>query len=774
MVLTGMLHGVGSAPAWSAEFDRPAEHLAAFDEKIQPFLENYCFRCHRGERARADLHLDEYADIESVARDHARWARVLERLGMREMPPKKKKQPSDVERAEVVAWVRAELEHVDCDGPRNPGRVTMRRLNRAEYENTIRDLFGVALDVAGDFPVDDSGYGFDNVGDVLSISPLLMERYLAAAERVAQAVIVAPEPPAPDVKRLGAGSLARSGGTRANDDGACAFYSAGEIHKQVRFPADGQYTLRARAFGQQAGPNPARMAFRLEGKDVAVVDVEANENDPQVYEVKLDVKAGEHRVALAFVNDYYQPKHENPDMQGDRNLIVEYVELEAPLDAKPRPVTDAHRRLMTCQPTDEASRRDCARRIIGETARRAFRRPVKPEERDRFVGLVELVVAEGESFERGVQLALQAILVSPHFLFLVESEPPGVGSDTVYDLGDFELASRLSYFLWSSVPDEALFALAGRGVLHEDDVLEAQVTRMLADPKSKSLVENFAGQWLELRKLDEIAPDPKRFPGFDDALRTAMRGESEQFFAAVMKENRSIFDFVLADHTYVNERLARHYGLAKVKGPAFRRVALTGDRAGGVLTQASVLTVTSDPTRTSPVKRGKWVLEQILGTPPPPPPPNVDPLPEGDQAELTGTMRERMEQHRTRPDCKSCHRMMDPIGFGMENFDAVGAWRDKDGAFAIDASGTLPDGASFNGPTELQRILMSKEDLFRRCLTEKMLVYGLGRGLEYYDRCTVDAICQAMAARGDTFSTLIVEIVKSDPFRRRMSRGDDG
>ncbi|GMU21692.1 MAG: hypothetical protein AMXMBFR13_17820 [Phycisphaerae bacterium] len=815
------------------ELPRAPEHLDAYEKKVLPFLNTWCLRCHNEDRDRGGLRLDTFPDVGAVAREHSVWEHVLQRLSSREMPPRKEKQPPLEARSEIVTWIKAELAHVACGDKIYPGRVTLRRLNRVEYDNTIRDLFAVELNLSHDFPADDSGYGFDNIGDVLSVSPLLMERYLAAAEHVAGTVIVTPEPVPPQVWRFTGAALARGRKSASDEDGPHVLSSNGQIATDLTFPLDGEYTLRVAAYGQQAGPDPVRMAIRVDDRVVATFEVTAELENPQVYETKLQAKAGEHRVGTAFLNDYYQPKHKEPKLRGDRNLGVEYLEIESPPDERSRPLTAAHRRIMSCMPPaaalpsqgvegkagaqggqypprpplskggrqaaaleDKARGGDaragethggktnagemarietCARRILGEVARRAFRRPVSDEEVDRLVGLVELVVADGGSFERGIQLALEAILVSPHFLFLIEHDPPPerIDAEGTYAINDFELASRLSYFLWSSMPDEMLFDLAGRGVLHEDAVLEEQVVRMLADPKSQAFVENFAGQWLELRKLDEVSPDPRRFPEFDAALREGMRTESRRFFEYILRGDRSILEFLLADYTFANERLARHYGLKGIHGEQFRRVALTGERPGGVLAHASVLTITSDPTRTSPVKRGKWVLEQILGTPPPPPPPDVPALDESPQAELKGTLRQRMEQHRTRPDCYSCHSRMDPIGFGLENYDAVGAWRTRDGEFEIDASGMLPEGERFEGPTELQRILLAQQNLFRRCLTQKVLTYALGRGLEYYDRCAVDAICRQVADSGDRMGVLILEIVKSAPFRRRSIREEN-
>ena len=425
----------------------------------------------------------------------------------------------------------------------------------------------------------------------------------------------------------------------------------------------------------------------------------------------------------------------------------------------------ARKRILTVATPNEES----ARQILRTFADRAYRRPVRDDELNRLVRLVELARKNGDGFEAGLKLALEAVLVSPHFLFRVELDRRP-GDRYVRLVGEFELASRLSYFLWSSMPDDELFRLARAKRLREPGVLEAQVKRMLQSPRSRALVDNFAGQWLQLRNLKGFTPDPARFPGFDEPLRSAMLQETELFFEHVVREDRSVLEFLDANYTFVNERLARHYGIPGVTGDRFRRVDLTGTPRGGILTHASILTVTSNPTRTSPVKRGKWILENILGTPPPPPPPGVQELKEDKEVVLSGTLRQRMEQHRADPGCASCHQRMDPLGFGFENFDAVGAWRDREGKHAIDPSGVLPGGQSFKGPAELRALLRKKEDAFARCLADKMLTYALGRGTERSDRCFIDAIARNLARHGYKFSGLVLEVVKSDPFQKRRGK----
>jgi hypothetical protein len=558
---------------------------------------------------------------------------------------------------------------------------------------------------------------------------------------------------------------------------------SGQVSGQT-YVDEGDYVLRAELYGQQLGPEPVRAVLRVDREDVKQFEVTATADLPARVEAKVRLNAGTRNVAVAFLNPYKNPaaegesekKSEPPprrfgvqpqpaDPPSDRRvLVVRRIVLDGPYNPPPPVLPETHKRLM--DHPEGLAPREAARFILSRFAGRAFRRPVKPDELERLLALYDQAEKEGDRFEDRVRVALEGVLVWPHFLFRVELDPPGAAPGTSYPVSDYELASRLSYFLWSSMPDDELLAPAGQGRLRQE--LTAQVRRMLADPKSAALVQNFAGQWLTLRKLDYVVPDPETFPGFDPDLRSAMVRETELFFDAVLREDRPILELLDADFSFVNERLARHYGIAGVIGLEFRRVPVPPNR-GGILTQASILTLTSNPTRTSPVKRGKWVLEQIMGTPPPPPPPDVPELPPTKQ--LTGSLRKVMEEHRTNPLCASCHQRMDPIGFAFENFDAIGAWRDRDGAFPVDASGVLPDGRSFQGPSELKRMLRENSDAFRRCLSEKMLTFALGRGLEYYDRCAVDAILEALDEGGNRLSTLVLAVVQSEPFQMRTATG---
>jgi hypothetical protein len=609
----------GSVPHCAADETPPPASDGAF-ASLKSFAEMYCTTCHAGDDPQADFGLDQVLARARVEEDYETWQTVHFMLSEREMPPDGETQPTDAERAAAIAALEALFAEVDCGGEPRPGRVTIRRLNRAEYNNTIRDLVGVDFRPADDFPSDDVGNGFDNIGAVLSIPPVLVEKYLAAAEEI---------------------------------------------------------------------------------------------------------------VAKAWANDAAREE-----------LLV-------------RPLGEDRREF-----------NQAARANIHAFATRAFRRRVGDDEIDRLMDLVRTARENDFSRDEALQGALQAILVSPHFLFRVERDPEPEDEDGIRELNDFELASRLSYFLWSSMPDNALFDLALDGKLRDPKVLQAQVRRMLLDSKSEAIIKNFAGQWLQLRDLANLSPDPDQFPEFDQDLRAAMLRETEFFFAEIIREDRSVLDFLNADFTFVNDRLAGHYGIDNVAGDEFRRVPLPEGRRG-VLTQASILLITSNPTRTSPVKRGKWILENILGDPPPPPPDGVEELAE--DAETIGTLREQMEQHRANPTCASCHERMDPLGFGLENFNAIGAWRDTQGGEAIDATGKLPGGGGdFQGPSELMDLLAGqKREEFCRCLTKKMLTYALGRGLESYDRCAVEAVLARLAEHDFRFSELVIGIVLSDPFRMR-------
>lgn len=617
LVISQILMGVSQVGHALAQETKDSSHqVTQFEVRVRPFLETHCVACHSGDEPEAGIGFDRYVKSANVQTEYDLWEKVIRLVDERQMPPADEPQPSQDECVTFIDAVNAELARFDCTAEKHPGRVTLRRLNRAEYNNTIRDLCGLDLNLAADFPSDDVGNGFDNIGDVLSLSPILLEKYLAAAQTVAERMLADP-------------------------------------------------TARNRFF---------------------------------VHEAETE----DERIAVAQKN------------------VAQFAEL-------------------------------------------AFRRPLTQSESERLFEIARFAWSQDSPQDEIFQTVIAALLSNPHFLFRVERDVPADDEDGIRHLDDFELASRLSYFLWSSMPDDQLFQAARSGELTRPEVLVAQAKRMLADPRSQALVENFAGQWLQLRDVSRLTPDPDLFPEFDDDLRLAMRRETELFFEAVVREDRSVLEFLTADFTYVNERLARHYEMQGISGSEFQRVALS-DQRRGILTHASILMLTSNPTRTSPVKRGKWILDNFLGEPPPPPPADVPEL--EDDAETLGSLREQMEQHRSNPACAVCHLKMDALGFGLENFDAVGAWRDRDGRFDIDASGQLPGAQNFSGAAQLMQILSDeKKSEFCSCLARKMLTYALGRGLTSSDRCSVNDIVTALKENEFRFESLIAAIVVSDPFR---------
>jgi len=737
-----------------------------YEKDVAPLLGEYCYGCHGNGKKKGGVALDAYKDQQSIGKDQEVWAKVMQNLDAHIMPPENKKQPSAIERELIVKWIQTTVFKCDCEHP-DPGRVTVRRLNRTEYNNTIRDLVGIDFQPADDFPQDDVGYGFDNIGDVLSMPPILLEKYLTAAEAILSKAVVTDLMPKARTNQFDAVNLAGTATGDTTDGGMRRLGREGDIHIKFNFLSDGEYLLRARAYGEQAGPEPARMAFLLDEHEIMRFDVTVMRAHPRVYQMRLRVPAGKRKFSAAYLNNYNNPK--DPPRWRDRNLIIDYLEVVSPAATRPVALPESHKRIFVRQPTSVDEEDTAAREVITTFARRAYRRPVRNEEVDRLLKFYQMGRTGGENFQTSIKLALQAVMVSPHFLFRGELQPDPNDPKSVHSIDEFALASRLSYFLWSSMPDEQLFAQAERGTLRKN--LERQIKRMLKDPKSEALVDNFAGQWLQIRNLAQASPAKEKYPKFDEPLRDAMEKETELFIQNIIREDRTVLDFINADYTFVNERLAKHYGIPGVKGEQFQRVSLKGTPRGGILTHASILTITSNPTRTSPVKRGKWVLENLLGTPPPPPPPDVPEL--KDEKKLAGTLRERMEQHRANPNCAVCHQRMDPIGFGFENFDGIGAWREKDGNAIIDPSGELVTGESFKGPAELRAILLKQKRAdFVRCLSEKMLTYGLGRGLEYYDRCAIDQISKDLAKKNYRFSQLVAAVVKSTPFQMRRGEQD--
>ncbi len=739
-----------------------------YTDHILPFLQKNCFECHSGAKIKGEVAFDTYKDDLSVQNDRKTWDKVVDMLRTNKMPPEKHPQhPAKADVEAVLTAIEGVMAQLECGtGPQNPGRVTIRRLNKTEYNNTIHDLIGVTYKPADDFPADDVGYGFDNIGDVLSMSPLLLEKYLAASEMILGDAIEIYDPP-------------KAGKSPVNFNAPKSAITAGEIAGTISFDA-GDYTISATVYAEQAGDQPVRAKFAIAGKAIGEYEITGTAAKPQVLETKVRMEPGTDRVGVTFLNPLpgaadaapvpapkangrlpSGPIEATPNT-GQRALYVKSLQVDGPTNPPAHIYSPTHVRLMAHK--DNIPSREAAKEIITRFANQAYRRPAKPAEVDAALALFDKESARNQRFENCIKAAMYRVMISPNFLFRVELDPPNAKPGDTYPVDEYALASRLSYFLWNSMPDQELFDLAAKGQLRQN--FDAQITRMTKSAKSVSFVQGFAEQWLLLRKLELASPDPKLFPSFDADLKSAMATESKLYFDALVREDRSILDLLDSDFTFVNEKLASLYGIPGVKGTAFVKVKLPAHR-GGVLTQASFLTLTSNATRTSPVKRGKFVLEQIFNTPPPPPPDNIVIPALDDQKELTGTLRQIMEQHRKDAMCASCHARMDPIGFGFENFDAIGAWRDKDSGGPINPSGTLPDGKSFDGPDGLKLILKDKKDLFIRCITEKMFTYALGRGLEYYDRCAVDHITDALAKNDYKFSTLISEIVKSDAFQMR-------
>jgi len=789
----------------------------------------YCVECHNDSELTGGLTL-EGRDLANVAADVATWETVIRKLRAGMMPPRGGPDLADAVRQEFATFLEDELDQAFAAAP-NPGRsVPFHRLNRSEYANAIRDLLGVEIDVTEWLPGDDASFGFDNIAGVLKISPMLLERYLTAAERVSELAVGRPAPftnidwfRVPDdrsqERRLPGMPLGTRGGMRID----------------YTFPADADYEFAAtlqRNLNESIPlyAEPQQLEIAIDGERVAVLTLAAVPLRPDAdaagaadggrpipppttteetidtrlllsrdgraerdradadWRVRVPVTAGKHVVTAAFLNrtsalegtlrqPFERPYPSGVNVDETRNgAYLRSLEISGPYDVVGPGVTASRERIFVCEPDgpDALSARNigCAERILEPLARRAYRRDVDESDLMRLLDFYREGAEAG--FDAGVQLALQRLLVAPEFLFRIERDPVGIEPNTPYKLGDFELATRLSFFLWSSIPDDELLDLASENRLSEPEVLKAQVYRMIADPKVDAFVENFAGQWLFLRNLEAIVPVQSVFPDFDDTLRQGLRRETELFFDSIVREDRSALELLTADYTFLNDRVANHYGIEGIKGPHFRRVHLGADNPRrGLLGQGSMLAVTSYPDRTSPVVRGKWILENLLGAPPPAPPANVPALRETDGAGTKLTMRERLAAHRVDPNCASCHAIMDPLGFSLENFDAIGRWRTVgDAGESIDARGAMPDGSEYNGVDGLRKALLSS-DLFLTRMTEKLLTYSLGRGLEPYDMPTVRKIVREAVDAENRFSAFLMGIIESPAFLMRMSAKGD-
>ncbi len=743
----------------------PVVDRAGFDTKVKPVITGSCVACHNAQMQSGGLNVAALADPATLVSDRAVWEKVARKIESGEMPPKGIPKPPPPQAAAFLTFLRSEFDKQDAAIPPDPGRVVARRLNRNEYRNTIRDLLAVDFRADRTFPTDDSGYGFDNIGAILTVSPVLMEKYLTAAENIAARALGTVKLPS---KPISASCDLKTKTLQRLD------YSTVEASHRIEF--DGDYTVHFSFPGERAkDAKPVQMGFYMDGALLATIDVETRPSQLVAFnplsegEIRVYLPEGDHLFRAAFLNDdFIKTITNDKDAYNDKkNKWISGMTFVGPYASKVERAS--RKKILVCNP---ASGPACIDTIVGGLARRAWRRPVTKAEVASLTRFVDMARREGQTAEQGLELAIEAILVSPQFLFRIERDPFPTDASKIHRLSDVELASRLSYFLWSSMPDDELLKLAETSRLHDPAVLDAQVKRMLADPKSAAFADNFAGQWLEIRNLESLNPDPKKFPAWTPALRSALRSETNLFFRHVLNENRPVSDFINANYTFLNEPLARFYGIDGVKGFDFRKVDLTSRERGGVLTQAAVLSVAGGyPNRTSPTLRGKYVLNNILGTPPPPPPPDV---PQLDDSKIGSdvSMRKQLEQHRSDAYCASCHQRMDTLGFGLENYDAIGRWRTKDGKFDIDASGTMPNGKAFSSGAEMRAVLLDSMPLVSRCLTEKLMTYALGRGLERYDNRAVEQIQKATAADGYRFQNLIFEIVRSLPFQSR--RGEPG
>jgi len=752
-------------------------------------VKQYCLGCH-SERVKAGGLVLETVDLSRPAAH----AEVLEKVALKVrgglMPPAGSPRPSEDARTALVSYLETSLDAAAVATP-NPGRPALHRLNRAEYANAIRDLLALDIDPAVLLPPDDSSDGFDNNADVLGVSPALLERYLAAARKIGSLALGDPQAsPSTEVYRAPpdmSQSQHREGLPLGTQGGLVANHT---------FPSDGEYVIKVKlqetTLGQIRGLEYVnQVEVSLDGERIHLAEVGGPEdyvgsadNATDVLNnigarltVRVPVTAGPHAVATAFVGrsavqggqrlQYF--RRTNVDTTDHTGFAhVENISIAGPFNATGTARTPSRDRILTCRPTMPSQEPTCARQIVETLARRAYRRPVTASEVNRLLVFYQAGRKDG-SFERGIERALRSILSSPKFVFRAEQDSPApAGTGTIYAISDLELASRLSFFLWSSIPDDELIEAARRGSLRQPAVLERQVRRMLADRRSDALVANFAGQWLQLRNLRASIPDQNDFPDFDDNLRQAFRRETELLFQSVVRGDQSVLDLLTADYTFVNERLARHYGIPHVYGSHFRRVAVKDDTRRGLLGHGSILLLTSHPDRTSPVLRGKWILDNLLGTPPPPAPANVPALEES-QGQTPRSVREQMEIHRKSPACASCHRVMDPLGLALENFDAVGAWRTRDAGTPINAAVELTDSTHIDGVAGLRQALLARRDMFVSTMAEKMLTYALGRGLEYYDRPVVRAVARDAARHEYRFSALVLSIVNSTPFRMRTN-----
>ncbi len=762
----------------------------------RPLLDKYCVTCHNDKLKTGGLTLQS-ADLTKIPENAELWEKVIKKVRVEAMPPMGMPKPDASARTTLIASLESTIDQTAAQHP-TPGRATLHRLNRSEYANAIHDLLSLDIDATSLLPPDDESYGFDNIADVLKTSPSLLERYMSASWNISRLAVGDPA--------IGASSAiyrARADLSQNEHIEGLPLGTRGGLKVRHNFPLDGDYLIKVRLWRVTADiirglEDQHQLEISVDGARVRLAAFggpedqhlsETNSGQSCIdidgrLSVRVPVKAGPHEVTATFLTGieseaqddnilkpFIRSNYDVLDFRGEP--VVDRLTIEGPAKATGSGDTPSRRRVFTCHPATSADELPCAKKIISALTRRAYRRPVTDNDLETLVGFYQLGRNNNGNFEVGIEAAIQRILASPEFLFRFEPDPVNIADNTPYKLGDLQLASRLSFFLWSTIPDDQLLAVATEGKLKDPAVLDQQVKRMLADPRAQALVANFADQWLYLRNLKNIQPDFQNFPDFDDNLRQAMRRETELFFGSIINEDRSVLDLLNADYTFVNERLARHYGIPNIYGTDFRRVQITDPARRGLLGQASILTVTSMPNRTSPVNRGKWILTNLLGTPPTPPPPGVPALKENEAGNKKLSVRERMEAHRADPTCAGCHKVMDPLGFSLENFDAVGQWRNTDDGSKIDPAGTLFNGAKVSGPVELRSALTANPEIFTGVLTERLMTYALGRGVEYSDMPAIRAILKDAARNDYRFSSIVLGIVKSTPFDTKVKRNQD-
>jgi len=730
--------------------------MAEWQKDIKPMLEHYCYDCHGDGSSKGELDLEKYPDLASMRKDPKIWEHILTRVDYHLMPPPKEEQPEKKERKKLAAWINNAVFPASAT---DPGHSVMRRMNRIEYQNTIEDLLGIETSVASLLPPDDSGYGFDNNGSALSISPAHIEKYLQAAEKALdEAIVIGPMKPS----QINIKSRDISGGGRKKDDGIYFFIRASAQIKPELKQA-GKYKLVITASASQAGHEPAFLDVILGKKHIAHFEVKNLLGDEKTFSTELELPSGRTDITLDYPNDFYDPRNKNPQRR-DRNLMIHKIRLEGPLGVN-RQKPSSHRQIFTPRKSNQDNR-TYAREVLENFAHRAFRRPATKEEIDRYLVLADKIGRADRSLESGIKSAISAMLVSPSFLFIAPDTASSKPSGKAAPINEHSLASRLSYFIWSTMPDEELLKLADQNKLRKN--LDQQIARMLKDSRSREMVRHFTGQWLELRNLESITPDRKKFRNFSPTLARDMRTETQMLADHILRGNQSLLSFLDADYSFINERLAELYKIPDIKGKDFRRVSMTGTPRRGILTHASILTVTSQPNRTSPVLRGKFILENILDIEPPPPPPNLPALEESHEEGKSMTVREQLEMHRRKTACAGCHNLMDPVGFAFENYNAIGAHREFANGRAIDTTGKLVTGEPVKDAESLRLVILNgKRDEFLRCLTVKMMTYATGRGIGRQDRLHVDKVLSELQKKDYNAHTLIRGIIHSVPFQQQ-------